>query len=299
MKTDLHMHSKFSDGKQWPEEIVALAKTMNFDMLALTDHDTVEGVERFVKACSINGIKGIPAVEIDYDVKQINYNSELLGYFPEGKYSRTKAILNDLLKIRKKIAVEAISIVSIEHNRNDLSFNDLLRHKLNEPLLNSEDLNISITKPDLFNYFMDKNIAIGYCIDEYAAFKKEFFDSPVFTKISSLKPGLIDWIHTIKDDGGYAVIAHPALHYKLNAKKMNEDRNNCMSVFKQLKEHGLWGVELHSYESKEKRIPLNDFFADIANELGLHLTFGSDSHNVDNVDSLFGEFYGDFEGFTK
>jgi len=147
MKTDLHMHSKFSDGKQWPEEIVALAKTMNFEMLALTDHDTMAGVKRFLKACSKHGIKGIPAVEIDYDVKQIHYNSELLGYFPEGKYAMTHAILNDLQNMRRTIAIEAISIVAIEHKRNDLSFNDLLRHKLNEPLLNPEDLNISITKP--------------------------------------------------------------------------------------------------------------------------------------------------------
>ena len=147
MKADLHLHSKYSDGKQWPEEIVAMAKAMNFEMLALTDHDTMAGVKKFLKACSKHDIKGIPAVEIDYNVKEINYNSELLGYFPEGKYARTQDILNELQQIRKGIAFEAISIVSIEHKRNDLSFNDLLRHKLNEPLLNPEDLNISITKP--------------------------------------------------------------------------------------------------------------------------------------------------------
>jgi histidinol phosphatase-like PHP family hydrolase len=299
MKADLHMHSKYSDGKQWPEEIVALAKSMNFEMLALTDHDTMEGVDRFLKACSNYGINGIPAVEIDYDVKQIHYNSELLGYFPGGRYSRTKAILNDLLQMRKWIAIEAISIVAIGHNRNDLSFDGLLRHKLNEPLLNLEDLNISITKPDLFNYFIDKNIAIGYGKDDYSIFKKEFFDRPVFTKISTLKPGLIDWIHTINDDGGFAVLAHPAYHYKLNAKEMNEERNNCLSVFKQLREQGLWGIELHSYDNETNRIPLNDFFSDIANELGLHLTCGSDSHNVSTTDSLFGEFYRDFEGFSR
>ena len=299
MKADLHIHSKFSDGKQWPEEIVAMAKAMNFEMLALTDHDTMAGVKKFLKACSKHDIKGIPAVEIDYNVKEINYNSELLGYFPEGKYARTQDILNELQQIRKGIAFEAISIVSIEHKRNDLSFNDLLRHKLNEPLLNSEELNISITKPDLFNYFIDRDVAIGYGKDDYSTFKKEFFDRPVFTKISSLKPGLIDWIHTINEDGGSAVLAHPAYHYKLNAKEMNEDRNNCLSVFKQLKEQGLWGIELHSYDNETKRIPLNVFFSDIANELGLHLTCGSDSHNVGTPDRMVGEFYGDFEEFSK
>jgi 3',5'-nucleoside bisphosphate phosphatase len=297
MKADLHLHSKFSDGKQWPEEIVARAKAVNFKMLALTDHDTMAGVKRFLKACSTHTIKGIPAVEIDYDVKQICFKSELLAYFPEGKYARTQAILNELQQMRNQIAIEAISIVSIEHKRNELSFDNLLRHKLDEPVLNPEDLNISITKPDLFNYFLDKNVAIGYNKNDYSIFKKEFFDSPVFAKISSSKPGLIDWIHTINDDGGYAVLAHPALHYKLNAEEMIEDRNDCLSVFKQLKDHGLWGLELHSYNDKTKRIQLNDFFRDIANQLGLNLTYGSDSHGEGNDSDQFGEFFGDFEGF--
>jgi histidinol phosphatase-like PHP family hydrolase len=297
LKADLHIHSKFSDGKQWPEEIVARAKSMNFEMLALTDHDTMAGVKRFLKACSKHSIIGIPAVEIDYDVKQINYNSELLGYFPKGGFTRTRKILNDLQKIRRRIAIEAISIVSVEHKRNDLSFDNLLRHKLNEPLLILKGLNISITKPDLFNYFIDKNIEIGYSKDDYPSFKKEFFDRPVFTRISSSKPGLIDWIHTINEDGGFAVLAHPALHYKFNLEKMIEDRINCLSLFKQLKEQGLWGIELHSYDSITKRIPLNNFFIAIAKDLGLHLTHGSDSHSGGGGTDFFGQFYGDFEGF--
>lgn len=123
MKADLHIHSKFSDGKQWPEDIVAVANAMNFEMLALTDHDTMAGVKRFLKACSKHGIIGIPAVEIDYDVKQINYNTELLGYFPEGKYARTQAVPNDLQQMRNRIAIEAISIVAIAHCR--LPFNSV------------------------------------------------------------------------------------------------------------------------------------------------------------------------------
>ena len=95
------------------------------------------------------------------------------------------------------------------------------------------------------------------------------------------------------------MLAHPALHYKLNVKEMKKDKNNCLSVFKQLKEHGLWGIELHSYDGKTNRIPLNDFFIKIANDLELHLTYGSDSHSVGCDKDLFGQFYGDFEGFAK
>lgn len=303
MKSDLHMHSKFSDGHQWPEEIADKAKKMDFEMAALTDHDTMAGVDRFLKACDKQGIIGIPAVEIDYDDKQEYFKSELLGYFPGMKYDRTQRILNDLQEMRKQIAVEAISYAAGKYNRKDLSFIGLLKQKLNEPLLNLADLEdqeISVTKPDLLKYFIAENIPVGYSLDDYPSFRKEFFDQPVFSGIRSSKPDLIDCIRTISEDGGFAVMAHPALHYKSDLGKMKEDRSNCLSKFRHLKQHGLWGIELHSYDpDRGIRIPLNNFFKDIADELGLNLTYGSDTHGAGDDKDMFGKFYGDFRGFTR
>ena len=46
MKADLHLHSTASDGTLEPDELVALAAEMGFTYLALTDHDSVEGILR-------------------------------------------------------------------------------------------------------------------------------------------------------------------------------------------------------------------------------------------------------------
>lgn len=46
MKADLHLHSTASDGTLEPDELVALAAEMGFTHLALTDHDSVEGISR-------------------------------------------------------------------------------------------------------------------------------------------------------------------------------------------------------------------------------------------------------------
>ena len=44
MPSDLHMHTTFSDGKLTPEELVAAAKNAGLHYMAITDHDTVEGI---------------------------------------------------------------------------------------------------------------------------------------------------------------------------------------------------------------------------------------------------------------
>lgn len=44
MPSDLHMHTTFSDGRLTPEELVAAAKTAGLSYMAITDHDTVEGI---------------------------------------------------------------------------------------------------------------------------------------------------------------------------------------------------------------------------------------------------------------
>ena len=45
-RVDLHVHSNVSDGKYTPEEIVARAAKAGLEYLALTDHDTVDGIGR-------------------------------------------------------------------------------------------------------------------------------------------------------------------------------------------------------------------------------------------------------------
>ena len=59
---DLHTHSVYSDGTFTPEELVIDAKSANLKAIALTDHNTTDGIEEFVKAGKKYGVECIPGV---------------------------------------------------------------------------------------------------------------------------------------------------------------------------------------------------------------------------------------------
>ena len=61
---DLHMHSSCSDGTLTPEELVSAALDMGLEAAALTDHDTVSGVHRFLSAASGTPLRVVPGVEL-------------------------------------------------------------------------------------------------------------------------------------------------------------------------------------------------------------------------------------------
>ena len=81
-KADLHVHSTFSDGTLTPTEIVKLAKKIELDAFALTDHDTVDGVPEAVFAGKKYGVEVIPGIEIStsYKDKEIHIVGLFIDY---------------------------------------------------------------------------------------------------------------------------------------------------------------------------------------------------------------------------
>ncbi|WP_297635737.1 PHP domain-containing protein [uncultured Clostridium sp.] len=82
MKIDLHIHSTASDGRLTPREVVKLAKENNIKCIAITDHNTMEGVKEAQIEGKKLGVRVIAGVELStrYKGKQIH----LLGYFRKG-----------------------------------------------------------------------------------------------------------------------------------------------------------------------------------------------------------------------
>jgi predicted metal-dependent phosphoesterase TrpH len=80
MIADLHCHSRISDGSLSIRELVSLAKRIGINVLAIADHDTVDGLKKAAQECQKQGIKNIPAVEISaYDYER-NRKAHILGY---------------------------------------------------------------------------------------------------------------------------------------------------------------------------------------------------------------------------
>ena len=61
---DLHVHSRFSDGTDSPDELVGRARRLGLRALALTDHDNTRGVKAFLAACRTRRLSGIAGIEV-------------------------------------------------------------------------------------------------------------------------------------------------------------------------------------------------------------------------------------------
>jgi len=86
---DLHLHSTASDGSVPPEAVVQAAVKGHLDVIALTDHDTVAGVEAALEAARGHSIHVIPALEVSstWDEREIH----ILGYFVDPSEGRLRA----------------------------------------------------------------------------------------------------------------------------------------------------------------------------------------------------------------
>jgi predicted metal-dependent phosphoesterase TrpH len=297
MRVDLHFHSKYSDGSFWPEELVTMAYEKEIEMIALTDHDTFEGVGNFLKATTKMGITGVPAIEIDFIDNNYGFKSELLGYFPEGHYAKTKEYISRFQSMRRKIVEISIEKAKSEFRINNLSVEELIKNKIGNTIPSHIYNNISLTKLDIYNYFITKKMYSNF--ESYPDFKNNFFVDKEFKDLSD-KPEFSECIEIINKDGGYAVIAHPAYQFNKDPNKIIALQNEYKEKLMQAKKIGLWGLEIHAYDSSEEATVLNSIIHKIANECELNTTFGSDFHGKNHKNQReIGCVYGDFKGFKR
>ena len=107
MNVDLHVHTTYSDGRLTPDEIVRLAVKQDLTVIAITDHDTIDGINPTLQAArAFPQVTVIPGIEINTDVPKGEVH--ILGYFID--YTDRKLIdsLNDLRKSRVDGAAKMI-----------------------------------------------------------------------------------------------------------------------------------------------------------------------------------------------
>ena len=213
---DLHVHSTASDGTLTPTEVTEYAKEKGLYAFALTDHDTVDGIEEAVKAAG-DSIRVIPGIEISADYNgtdihilglNIDYdNQEFLSQINECKRLRTE---------RNKKMIQKM---------NDLGFH------ITEDIVNERyGKDSSISRAHFARYLLDE----GFVETKDEAFKKYLNkDGPCYVSRVQMKPKRA--IEIILKAGGHPVLAHPLL-YKL-------DKEGVISLIDYLKSLGLEGIE--------------------------------------------------------
>ena len=90
---DLQIQSTASDGTHTPSDIVRMAKEEGIAIIALTDHDTVDGIEEAVHAGEIAGVRVIPGIEISVEERGVH----ILGF---GIDSKDPALVSALQEAR-------------------------------------------------------------------------------------------------------------------------------------------------------------------------------------------------------
>jgi predicted metal-dependent phosphoesterase TrpH len=107
---DLHTHSTASDGIYSPTELLHRAKDIGLRVLALTDHDTTDGVDEAAQAARTLDIDFIPGIEINTDVS--GGEVHVLGYFVEYERPAFQAIIKVLRDARERRGQRMVELLN-------------------------------------------------------------------------------------------------------------------------------------------------------------------------------------------
>ena len=100
MAYDLHTHTVYSDGLVTPEELVKRAKQKGLTGLALTDHDTVDGLPSFLAAGKAYGLHCIPGVELSTELDGVEFH--ILGYQLDFCHEELRCRLKQVISARRE-----------------------------------------------------------------------------------------------------------------------------------------------------------------------------------------------------
>ena len=108
---DLHTHSVFSDGTYTPAELIDAAMAAGLSAIALTDHNTVDGLPDFLAAAAGKPILAIPGAEfsVDYNGKELH----LLGLFiPQAHFSTVSNLTEDFIRRKRQSNLDLIAALN-------------------------------------------------------------------------------------------------------------------------------------------------------------------------------------------
>lgn len=249
---DLHVHTTYSDGSYTPKEVVRLAKDIGLSAIAITDHDTVGGVEQALIEGDKLGIIVIPGVEVSVDFGDSNKEMHILGYFSRDKY---KAIDNILLEnMRNRRSIRNVKMISVLHKLGyDITLKDVEKFSEGEVIGRPHFARALIEK----EYFRSFSEVFDKCIgDGRLGFVKR---EKMFSQ---------DALKAIDSTDGLSFLAHP----KLLGVKMKKLKK---ILREELIPNGLKGIEVYH---SENTLDYENNILDVANEFNIMISGGSDFH---------------------
>lgn len=249
-RVDLHLHTNYSDGDLSPDSLIDLAKENNLNLIAITDHDTVNGLKNIHNRDNIKIINGI-----EFSCKVDKGRLHLLGY----DIDINNKELNDKLNKLKDNSLNTLLSLIVQLK---VDYGIVFKYDDIKDLINS---NHHLGRPDLAKLLMK----YGYVKEVQEAFDKYLNDA--YDKIRGTNKWLTykEAIELILNSGGIPVLAHP--------KSLGLSGKELLILIKDMIECGLKGIEV--YHSSHNRVDI-DFYNSIAKNLNLLKSGGSDYHGI-------------------
>lgn len=239
---DLHLHSTASDGLNEPAAVVRAAAAAGLVAIALTDHDTVEGIPPAAEVAAGLGVELIPGVELS--AHEGNEELHLLGLHLDdlGAMQSALGVFRDARRDRAEHMVKKLNDAGVR-----ITFDDVL----------AEAGDAAIGRPHVARAMVQN----GWAMDLRDAFER-YLGAGKPAYLDKRRLGVREAVELVHRSGGIAVLAHPGPWGSV-------DRVTALAAM------GLDGLEvLHPSHSGEERTRL----AALADHLGLVPSGGSDSH---------------------
>lgn len=248
MRIDLHTHSTVSDGTESPAEVMRAAARAGLDVVALTDHDSMAGLEEAAETAQAHGVNLIPGIEVSCTHRGVSVH--LLAYWPDLGNEEILGMLAATRGARVERAQEIVRRVGADY---PITWDDVVAFAGQADTVGRPHIADALVAAGVFSVrdeaFVDVlSAASAYFVPHYA-------------------PQVLDAVKTLRACGAVPVFAHPGA----------DGRGKVVptAVIEEMAAVGLVGLEVaHRDHSPHQRKRL----AAIAAKLGLVTTGASDYH---------------------
>ena len=243
-RVDLHNHTTASDGLLSPRKLVEYGAIKGLQGLAVTDHDTTDGLEGGIQAGKDYQVEVVPGIELNTQMNEVEIH--ILGYFIDWAsrdFQLTLTAMRDIRENRAKKMVQRLI--------------ELYGFPITYEEVQDQAKEGAFGRPHIARVLISKGIVKN--VNE--AFKRYIgVDCPAYVPRYRLSPK--EGIELIQSVGGVSVLAHPGLLTDPNIM----DQLLCLEFA---------GIEVyHSKHTQEQEL----YYSDLADRHGLIQTGGSDCH---------------------
>lgn len=279
MKQDFHMHSVYSnDGEFSPKELCELAFKNNCIVVALTDHNTVYGLDEMVEEGERLGLRVIPGLEIDTEYEGIDFHLAVYGM--DYNDPRYEAIAQYYSAMERKTSHEALALFE-EHFQIFINRFDLMKIEKDGIIVPEDLASYLLQHPDYADAEFLKEYRQGGAKSDNPDlnFYLDYFAQGKIAYVKGKRIDIDSILEMCEETNGVACVAHPGHNFK-----------GQYQVLEQLLDHPtIKGIEAYSNYHDEE---MTSYFLDVAKNKGLIVTCGSDFHGKHKPSITIGDIRG-------